>query len=240
MGAREDMDLIKKQLLQARSGFEINLQPVVRKPVTDKKVDQKAVLLEPDEIEKNKTAMKAGYMALYEEIQKLSKEDVLALDDLDEPLPISAFQIKDETIGLLANPPTDKDGIDLVGCTEQSLLGFYLIAKKLYEDKLLDEVVNAFILLTHIAPEVSPFWLGLGLAYESQQNWTEATAALYKAIEVNPRDFAPFKVLMRIASEIHDFEPVKQILETHKETPEIKEEVETALQYLPEIMKGGL
>lgn len=137
-------------------------------------------------------------------------------------------------------PLNGEGGIALVGCSEQSLLGFYLIAKKLYDDKLLDETVHAFILLTHIASEVSPFWLGLGLAYEAKQDWIEASSALQKAIEVNPTDFSPFRVLIRMASETHDFEPVKQLLESRKETPEIKEEVETALQYLPQIMKGGL
>lgn len=240
----DDMDLIKQQLLQARAPglLETKLAPQpVSKASTAIKMEEEAVEIDPEVIEKTKTAIKSGYRALFEEIQKLAKEDVLTLEDLEEPLPVSAFQINDDVLELLADPTKrGEDGINHVGCTEQSLLAFYLIAKKLYDDKMLDEAVNAFILLTQIAPQVSPFWLGLGIAHEAKQAWPEAGDALKKAIEVNPDDFSPFQVLIRMAAEIHDFDLVKQLLESHKDTPSIKEEVETALQYLPQIMKGGL
>lgn len=244
---RDDMDLILRQLEQTRTGGpQIGLQPPVKSPARQKALapelkKEKTMELDPEGIEKNKAAIREGYQALFEEIQKLCKESTLTLEALDEPLPLSAFTIQDEALELLADPSKCEDnGIALAGCTEQSLLGFYLIAKKLYDDKMLDETVNAFILLTHIAPEVSPFWLGLGLAYEAKQDWIEAGRTLQRAIEVNPTDFSPFEVLIRMAAETHDFEPVKQLLESRKETPEIKEDVEAALQYLPQIMRGGV
>ncbi|MBS0634897.1 MAG: hypothetical protein JSR37_05505 [Verrucomicrobia bacterium] len=240
---RDDMDLILRQLEQTRTGSpQMSLQPSVTSPARQKAaVNKKMIELDPETIEKNKATIREGYQALFEEIQKLSKESTLTLEDLSEPLPLSAFTIKDEALALLADPSKGGDnGITLVGCSEQSLLGFYLIAKKLYDDKMLDETVNAFILLTHIAPEVSPFWLGLGLAYEAKQDWIEAGRALQKAIEVNPTDFAPFRVLIRIAAEIHDFDTVIKLLEQHKESEAIKEDVATALECMPQIIKGGL
>ncbi len=191
------------------------------------------------------TQIKTGYQAIHERVEQLAKEGVLTLDELDEPLPIAKLEIKDEHLTLLANPTKEgedgiDDSIDLLGFSEQSLLCFYCIAKELYDEKLFDKALAAFILLTHIAPQASPFWQGLGLVYESQQEWQKANSALQKAIQTNPADFSPFQVLIRIAAQTHDFEQVSQALESHKETPEIKEEVETALQVLPQIMKGGL
>lgn len=232
---RDDMDLIRQQM-RAHPMEPLNIQ-MQSKPATKSPTPKKeTVELDLDTI----ASLKSGYKALTDEIGKLAKEGILTLDELEEPIPVSALEIKDEILEQLAAPNRSADErLDLVGFSEQSLLTYYLIAKKLYEDKMLDEAVDAMCLLTHIGPQISPFWLGLGVAYEARQNWQQATEALQKAIEVNPADFTPFQTMIHIAAETHDFELVQELLEKHKETPEIKDEVETALQLLPQIMKGG-
>lgn len=103
----DDMDLIRQQLMQTRvcGGAQIGLQPQIKAPAREKvAAKEKAIETDLKIIEKNKAAISAGYLALFEEIQKLSKDSMLTLEDLDEPLPLSAFEIRDEALALLADP----------------------------------------------------------------------------------------------------------------------------------------
>lgn len=241
MSPNDDIELIRKQFARVQSlqPLDVQMQPKVALKTASPK--EKKGEPNTEAIDKVKASLKAGYKALTEEIDKLAKEGVLFLDGLEEPIAISSLEITDSILEQLADTSRgDDERIDLVGCSEQGLLCYYLLAKKLHEDKMLDEAVDAMCLLTHIGPQISPFWLSLGVAYSDRKEWEEASKALQKAIEVNPSDFTPFRVMITIATETHDFAHLKELLETYKETPEIKDEVEIALELLPQIMKGGL
>lgn len=123
---------------------------------------------------------------------------------------------------------------DFLHISDEVLDQYYEASRELLESKRYEEAADAYTFMTFINPLYASFWLGLGIAEQSQEHYTEAAIAYTKAIENNPYDPASFANMAQCLVSLNEREGARiccdKALEVCDNKPEyhsIKEQVES-------------
>lgn len=227
---QDDLKKIERQIMASiYGGHPGQLEPENIKEEKNQRANAAAFLEESEAVHK-------GYERVIQRIQELAINQEVAFEGCEEPIPVESFVIKDDQLDRLINhgfaETSSQKGVELTGFQGEHLLAIYQIALKFYEDKRFEEAREVFALLLALAPDVSSFWYGLGLAFEGLQRWEDSISALNHAVVFDPDDFDAYLVLIRCASQINDFVPVTALLEANKQNPAIADQVNEALGYM--------
>jgi type III secretion system low calcium response chaperone LcrH/SycD len=76
----------------------------------------------------------------------------------------------------------------LFGISPEVLERYYSIASKLLEEKQWEKARDAFLFLLFLNPCIHNFWIGLGVAEQSQQNFKQALLAYMMAETTDSND----------------------------------------------------
>lgn len=76
----------------------------------------------------------------------------------------------------------------LLGISDEVLEKYYQTAWRFLEDKNWFDAMDSFLFLSFLNPYVHAFWIGLGLAEQSQQKYNDALIAYTMAEATNPSD----------------------------------------------------
>lgn len=187
--------------------------------------------------------LRKGYAVLSAELKKQKFfKGILLLKDDNGSVSIDKLQIDDELLQKLGkinkSERNTSTGIKITGLKEESLLAFYQFANNLFKERRFEDSISAYQFLTIVAPDIPSFWLGLGIAYEGNTQWFEAFEALKQSLILEPNEFDPIMIMIRCAQKANDFDPVLRLLEEYRDNPLIKNEIEEALQFIPEIINN--
>jgi tetratricopeptide (TPR) repeat protein len=167
-----------------------------------------------------------GYRALAVKINEGARNGVFSASYELASLPVYQFIRKDF-------PDLKEPMLQIqLGYSDEVLLHFYALATQFLEEKMQEEALNSFTFLTMLNPYISSFWIGLGQAYESKQQYEQAIEAYAKAVEMEPADFTPFVGMVHCGQESRNFARVKELLEANRESPDVQKEVLEALAYV--------
>ena len=72
--------------------------------------------------------------------------------------------------------------------------------------------IEQFKKILQLDPKDETLWFGLGKAYMSDENWTEAVPALEKCIEVRPNYSAAYFALAQSLQQLKQFAYVKKLM----------------------------
>lgn len=195
-----------------------------------------------EKIAKEIATFKNGYEILDSQIKKNANGELIISGEEGEMIPISFCLLTENEKKDLFNrahwEPT-VDLLELCGYSEKALLTLYQMAVGLHREALYQESGDAFYFLCRLAPPISSFWIGRGLALESQQNYEDALEAYEQAVQARTNDFSPFYGMMRCCKEFKDFTRVKALLNEHKENSQLKNKIIEALGYIQSLEKRG-
>jgi len=90
-----------------------------------------------------------------------------------------------------ANATTDETPQELFGVTKPVLEKYYKSALSFLSDKKWGNARDAFMFLTFLNPYVHEFWVGLGIAEQSQSHFDKALQAYTLAEATDPEDPIP-------------------------------------------------
>lgn len=80
---------------------------------------------------------------------------------------------------------------ELLGFSNDQMEQFYQGAYRIFEQKRWDDAADAFLFLTTLNPYVHTFWLGLGMAEQSKQEYEQALTAYSMAAMTDPESPVP-------------------------------------------------
>lgn len=112
---------------------------------------------------------------------------------------------------------------DIINLSDEVLDKYYAISRKLLSEKRYKEAAKAYTFLTFLTPLHSSFWLGLGIAEQSQEDYNEALAAYMMAIETNPDNLAPYANCAQCCIALNENSTAKRLCEKALELPSIEE-----------------
>jgi tetratricopeptide (TPR) repeat protein len=152
-----------------------------------------------------------GYQALIEEIKReiemsKSKEDLLPFVIADQ----EKLKIFDDPERLFKAFEEGSSIYELLGFTEKSLNLFYHAANHLLEAKEHKKAQEAFYFLVTIAPEIYPFWIGLGHCYKNLGEQQTALQVLLQAIGIDPTQVAAYLDVAILFVEAHDAQKARE------------------------------
>lgn len=107
----------------------------------------------------------------------------------------------------------DKAPQELLGVTDEVLHHYYKAAIKLLDEHNWHDAKDAFTFLTFLNPLVHNFWVGLGIAEQSQSKFDEAILAYTMAEATDPNDPVPCANAYQCGLAIHENDFAKYSLE---------------------------
>ncbi len=106
---------------------------------------------------------------------------------------------------------------EMFGYSDETLLHFYDLARKLVEKKNYDDANDIFVFLTILAPHVSGYWIGQGVCLQALDKHIEALLVFKAANCLNPND--PFPAAYSIESYTH----LREFTDAHQEIKSLLE-----------------
>jgi tetratricopeptide (TPR) repeat protein len=133
---------------------------------------------------------------------------------------IAPFLVKEEDFAIISQPDRFVEALS-AGKTVQELFGFsnavmtcfYRTAIYMLENSRDLDARDAFTFLSTLAPQVSEFWEGLGIANFYLQEYDEAIEAFVQASELEPESIHGFFMLTRTLVEVGRYDDAKQVLD---------------------------
>jgi tetratricopeptide (TPR) repeat protein len=225
-----DLDYIRKMLLSSACGpnnIESPEQRLKKQTLSDEGKQKKA-----------KEQFWKGYEILREEINHSGKEE-LEIEGTDESVSIKDCLLSEDKKSKIVDEVFGKDLAlnDICNFSPNALIALYQIALGLHTQLKYEEASLAFYYLATVVPELSSFWVGLGLSLEGKQDYIGAIHAFTKGLKVNPSDFSPFMGIIRCCQQFKEYSQAKILLEAQKENAEIKEDVKEALEFIDHLEK---
>lgn len=95
----------------------------------------------------------------------------------------------------------------ILGVSDEVLERYYQTAWRLLEEKNWFDAMDAFLFLNFLNPFVHAFWIGLGIAQQSQKKYSDALVAYTMAEATDPTDPVAFANAFQCGLAIgeHDF-----------------------------------
>lgn len=78
-----------------------------------------------------------------------------------------------------------------LGISNEVLADYYKVAAQLLEEKNWKDATDAFLFLTFLNPSFYEFWMGIGIAQQSQQKYDKALIAYIMAEAIEPKSPLP-------------------------------------------------
>lgn len=138
---------------------------------------------------------------------------------------------------------------ELFGFSNNTVAEFYDAAKSILEQGRFEDAVNAFVFLTTLNPYISDFWVGLGVAHQSNRDHDSALFAYNVAFNVDGKEIFPYVLAAQCCMEIKDFnkaiECIDKASKYAEERPEdvsskkLKEDAAVAKRYVMEQQLRG-
>jgi len=180
-----------------------------------------------------------GYKLLLKEVFQRAQDGVISVNDEIESTTPDEYQMKNEGVEISKNPQKLQEFLKeggtlqkLYGFSINVMLTFYDVSKNILYDKRNNDAINSFTFLCNLNPNITSFWISLGLAFEADQKWNEAIESYQIAIAAGPSDFSSYFSLIRCCGLIKDYSSAKEILESASENESIKDKVKDALDYI--------
>jgi len=124
---------------------------------------------------------------------------------------------------------------ELLGFSAGAMRSFYRTAAHLIEEARYKDARDAFTFLSTLAPQISEFWDGLGIACFYLQEYDGAVEAFTQEAELEPESINGFFMLARTLAEVARFDEANAILDRaiayageHKTEPWAGELIESA------------
>lgn len=89
-------------------------------------------------------------------------------------------------------PELSQTNQKLLGVSDEVLEKYYQAAWQFLEEKNWFDAMDSFLFLSFLNPYIHAFWIGLGIAEQSQQKYKEALIAYTMAEATNPNDPVAF------------------------------------------------
>lgn len=179
-----------------------------------------------------------GYSIIIEELKRLKEQGSEEVPQQIEDFVALEEQLKNEpNFGEVRE--TGKSVGERINISDENLLSMYAAASQLFEDKNLDEAVEAFTFLTVLAPDLPLLWMELGRVREEMQNFKEAMSAYTMAICTDPTNEDGYQGLTKCCIDTKNYEEAlnvfDQSLQLLEEEQEEDEDVENIKQSISEM-----
>ena len=226
----DDLDYVRRMMNAALYGN--------RRIESEEIVKNKMAIASRETLDKEIEQFEKGYNTLLTEIGQQAVEGCYQYGDDDENVMIEECLINDEVKSKIVDKnrwqkSEDEEELKLTGYSQEALLAFYHATIQLHAKALYERAIYAFHFLCRLAPQVSSFWLGLGLSLEANLEYMEALNAFARAIQAqNAASFTPFLAMIHCSIQIKNFTQVKECLEQHKENVCIVDDVKNALAFI--------
>lgn len=124
---------------------------------------------------------------------------------------------------------------DMFRYTDDMVIHIYSIGNHYFEEKEYVKAISIFEFVCMLDTDISLFWIAKGVAYEGNNEIMEAMNIYEKCTAKFPLTFDPYIGLIRCSEKMKDFTKVKEMLQSIKENPQLKEQTEGALEYISSV-----
>lgn len=203
---------------------------------SDQKMEQAGLELEREVLDKKEAFLKNYHFSLGE-IEKKSHNGLFSSNDDIPSIPIDKYRLDEDTNLLINDLEFWKNDRPLemqstLDYSDEMLLSLYSLASLYYDQKQYHDSLLIYTFLSELNPEISSFWIGMGLAFEGNEELAKAMEAFEKAIQSEPLNFLPYLGLIRCSEKLHDFNKATFWLENAKESEKFKSEAKASLEYI--------
>ena len=101
---------------------------------------------------------------------------------------------------------------DMLGFTDDELLPLYENAIRMLYAQNTEDAIAAFSFLTKINPYLAPFWIGLGLSYMAEGNFTSAFTSFLMALTMDPLLIEAYEHAIDCCIENEDYNQAEAIV----------------------------
>jgi tetratricopeptide (TPR) repeat protein len=233
---QDDVDLIRKNMLYSNLGLA-KIENSVEK-------EQQKLLILEEKAKLKKEMFEKGYINLMKEIENNSAGGFIKSDNDIDLIPIDKFTMDENTKNLINNIDFWKNYIEnpsplkyLFRYSNQMLLFLYEISSNFYENKEYPEAISSYNFLTMLKPDISSFWIALGLALEDNNELLEGIQAFEKGAESSPSVFTPYFGIIRCSEKLQDFTKASELLLKACDNKALENEAKEALEYISNVSR---
>jgi tetratricopeptide (TPR) repeat protein len=126
--------------------------------------------------------------------------------------------------------------VEVLKISDSTVDKYYEICRNLLSEKRFEDAINAYAFLTFLTPVYSNFWLGLGIAEQSLQNYQETILAYAMAIATDPNNIPAYVNFAQCCIALGHKDVARQLcekaLELCPETADMKSERENIKELL--------
>jgi|GEM_PF-3363190 len=162
------------------------------------------------------------------------------------PIAIGLFEIDEESKSYLDSSEFWESNINnpikiqfLTDYTDEMMLSLYHLATIHFEKKQYPDCIQIYTFLNLMNPEIASFLMGLGLAYELNDELGAAMETYEKAMSTEPLKFDPYIGLIRCSEKLKSFDNITIHLKKATAIKELEEGAKAALEYLSSLQKVG-
>lgn len=101
---------------------------------------------------------------------------------------------------------------DVLGISREGLSSLYENAFSFLESNRLEEAQASFLLLTKINPFASDFWIGLGVCYLQQEEYTQAFNAFIMALTMEPDRYDCYAYAIECCMQMKNYAQARALL----------------------------
>lgn len=129
---------------------------------------------------------------------------------------------------------------DVLGISREGLSRLYEEALGFLESNRVEEAQASFLLLTKINPFASDFWIGLGVCYLQQEEYTQAFNAFIMALTMEPDRYECYAYAIECCVQMKNYAQAEALLKqavTYAKRHPSHQESSIILEEAPRILK---